>query len=108
MGDCGNIKLMYPQGDIYFYTHWDGSELHLTLAEALKRGKGRWDDPPYLARIIFSEMIRGDVLGQTGYGISPSECDSGPLPTVDLKAMTVRFNAMTYTYQEFVDAFAGT
>ena len=70
--DRGNIILKFHDGNkIYFYTHWGGSQLKNTLKNALKRGKDRWGDEPYLARIIFSEMIKDEVLKNTGYGITP-------------------------------------
>lgn len=76
MGMRRNIAVDYGDNQkIYFYTHWGAAHLEQTLAAALIRGKSRWDDPPYLARIIFSEMIQDEVLDTTGYGISPYECD---------------------------------
>ena len=87
MGDRGNIVLMYPERDegIFLYTHWAGSDLERTLAMALERGHSRWGDPDYLARVIFCEMIRGDVTGLTGYGIGLAPSDNGhPYLVVDL------------------------
>jgi hypothetical protein len=56
----------------------------------LKRGRERWNDPPYLARIIFSEMIHDDVDGLTGYGIAPYAMDDEfPTIEVDLDNCTV-------------------
>lgn len=73
MGDRGNVKLQYESGaDIYLYTHWTGSHLDGIVARALDRGRNRWGDDAYLARIIFAELIRDDVLAETGYGISPT------------------------------------
>jgi len=83
--------------DLYFYTHWGANTIIDTVSCALDRGRSRWDDPSYLARIIFSEMIKDDVMELIGYGIStesvgdsqwdvivdvPSQtvtCDAGPL-----------------------------
>ena len=65
MGERGNIAI----NGVYLYTHWKGHVLKPILKSALIRGKSRWDDPPYLARIIFCEMMDGDN-GLTGYGIS--------------------------------------
>lgn len=77
MGDRANIKMVYEDDNvIFFYTHWSGSELPEILQSALIRGKGRWSDEPYLARIIFSEMIQNEVMSETGYGISPYLCDN--------------------------------
>lgn len=85
MGNRANVKLMYGNGsNIYLYTHWGGSTIHETLARALGRGADRIGDESYLARIIFSEMIQGDILGTTGYGIAPYPIDSGPMPSVNL------------------------
>ncbi len=72
MGDRSNIIIVYENDDkIGFYTHWGGSHLPNTLKDALIRGKNRWDDESYLARIIFSEMIKEEILEETGYGIYP-------------------------------------
>lgn len=93
---------------IYFYSHW-GGELQKTLAQALKRGKGRWDDNSYLARIIFSEMIKDNIDGDTGYGISPYQTDNEyPLLFVDMVNNTIKEENKrgTLTYQEFVDKYA--
>ena len=55
---------------VFFYSHWGGSQIEETLADALDRGRGRWSDDSYLARIIFSEMIKDQILDDTGYGMS--------------------------------------
>jgi hypothetical protein len=72
MGDRGEVVLVESDSytPIRLYTHWGASSLPYVVADALRRGTGRWNDPSYLNRIIFSEMIKGDVLGETGYGIS--------------------------------------
>ena len=70
MGDRGNIKV----GNVYLYTHWTGSHIKKDLQEALKR-KQRWDDEPYLTRIIFCQMCE-DYGSETGYGISTVICDN--------------------------------
>lgn len=73
MGDRGNIviKQRKPKDTfLYFYTHWSGSDIGQTVQDALKRGKERWDDEQYLARIIFCELIKDDINGTDGYGIS--------------------------------------
>lgn len=80
MGDRGNI-IIEPDGDcftapLFMYTHWSGSDLAEILKAALIRGRGRWDDPPYLARIIFCEMIQHSVLDETDYGLSNVPCDN--------------------------------
>ncbi len=87
MGDRGNIVIDYgKKRRIYFYTHWNGSSIKEILKGALLRGKERWDDPSYLARIIFCELIGEDQEGVTGYGISPYLTDNEhPLLIVDVR-----------------------
>ena len=91
MGMRRNIALDYgEERKIYLYTHWGAECLEDVLRDALTRGRSRWDDPPYLARIIFSEMIRDEVLDTTGYGIAPYVMDDEfPTIEVDLGKRTV-------------------
>jgi hypothetical protein len=55
MGDRGNIVV----DGVWLYTHWTGSKIKGILKSALVRGRDRWDDGQYLARIIFCEMLKG-------------------------------------------------
>lgn len=91
MGARANIVCKYSDNNkIYFYSHWGGESLFQTLQDALKRGKDRWNDESYLARIIFSEMIKNETLANTGYGISPYLMDNEyPLLEVDFSKQTV-------------------
>ena len=96
MGDKGNIKV----DEIYLYTHWRGSYLKEILKNALIRSKDRWNDKPYLTRIIFCEMIKGtDLDDTTGYGISTEICDNEhKILEVDTKKQKVN----GISFKEFV------
>lgn len=120
MGDRGNVRFIYDfprvrgndgtperplnldeRADIFFYTHWGGTELPITVAAALDRGRGRWGDEAYLARIIFSEMIQRDVLAETGYGIAPYRPDEEhPDVVIDAKAQT----ANGVPFEDFINS----
>jgi hypothetical protein len=91
MGMRRNIALDYGrERKIYLYTHWGAEGLEDVLRDALLRGRSRWDDPSYLARIIFSEMIQDEVLDTTGYGIAPYVMDDEfRTIEVDLEKRTV-------------------
>lgn len=113
MGDRGNIVIEKDnqcfESNLYFYTHWSGSEIKETLQAALIRGKGRWSDPAYLARIIFSEMIQGSVMEETGFGISTRMQDNEhDLLWINIpeKKVTLRNEdgvpKQTWTFQEFI------
>ena len=98
-----NIALHYDNAQtIYLYTHWDAVGLETTLASSLERARERWNDPTYLARIIFTDMT--DKVGQdlTGYGLSPFEIDPEySTLNVDLEQQSV--NGIAYE-QFIVDA----
>lgn len=83
MGERANVKVIQSDGNsVCLYTHWDGYFLAETVRQALAREQ-RWNDSPYLTRIIFCEMLRRGEKGivnekaqlkiledETGYGIS--------------------------------------
>lgn len=84
-------KGKWDAAPIFLYTHWNGYERKEILRNALERGKGRWTDSSYLARIIFCEMVQADVMGETGYGISTTLCDNSyPLLCVSIDDQKVR------------------
>jgi len=95
MGDRGNIII---DEKIYLYSHWSGSSLMSILKSALKRGVTRWDDRPYLIRVIFSEMIKDDINGTTGYGIDYEYGDGGTDINVNTRQQTVD----GVTFEEFI------
>jgi len=88
---------------IYMYTHWDGTSLPVTLQDALKRGQSRWDDPQYLNRIIFSEMIQNDVLDDTGYGLSTEIGDNEhEIIYVNHDTQSVLIGDKTWSFDEYI------
>jgi hypothetical protein len=99
MGDRGQVEVREAyKGEgtrsVYFYTHWGGSELEDTLRRGLRKAcdAGRLSDTPYLNRIIFCEMVKGDVDGVLSYGISPTPTDFEDDHTylVNADALTVK------------------
>lgn len=92
MGDRGNIVLEFQtrkntgkrglvtedpvKSRIFLYTHWGGSELPTIVRSALQRGRPRWGDDSYLARIIFNEVTKGQEMSETGFGLSPYITDN--------------------------------
>jgi len=60
---------------IYLYQHYDGYDLFGIVIDALQRDSDRINDFEYLNRIIFSEMIKDNLMDTTGYGISNDEHD---------------------------------
>ena len=111
MGNRGNIILDYGKDQtIGFYTHWDGGYLKEVIQDALKKGVDRWNDPSYLARIIFSELIKEDVDGTTGYGIYPgiwSMDNENPIVYVKFETYQVIVEDSVFSFKEFVDLKLG-
>jgi hypothetical protein len=110
MGDRGQVRLVSEGSpDIYLYTHWNASSLMEVVADALKRGKGRWNDDEYLNRIIFSEMIKDDVMSETSFGIGTSQHeDVWRVVTVyhDTKFVEVTEIDKVWSFDSFITAFA--
>jgi hypothetical protein len=113
MGDRANIVVRDKgQPQIFLYTHWHGTELPETLRQALARHE-RWDDSPYLTRIIFCRMVKGQEGDATGFGISTSMCDNEhPLLIVDIEKQQITIEnepgtagiegaPKTYTFAEY-------
>jgi hypothetical protein len=92
VGDRGNIAILTEgKAPLYIYTHWGGTELPDVVARVLSR-RQRLNDPQYLARITFCELIpRDDWDGETGYGVSTYLGDNSyPILALDTDAQVVR------------------
>jgi len=97
-----STKACVKIGGVYLYQHWDGYYLPGKVARALERGKSRWNDPPYLARIIFSEMIRDELNELTGYGIYATEPYVNILIEVSTEYCVVEMGDRAWTFTEFI------
>lgn len=111
MGDRANVKWVdSDDGVLHFYTHWSGYKLQATVAAALNRGRNRWDDDQYLARIVFCEMIQDDVVGgETGFGLATYVGDGEDrIVTVNTKTQTVvDFAGVEHTFENYIQSYLG-
>ena len=99
MGDRANvaIKQEHGEGMVYLYTHWGGEELPHDVRVALERGRDRWQDETYLARIIFDSMKGDDVNGATGFGIGTYRPDNEhPIIRIDCDLQRVAYEPTMY------------
>ena len=92
MGTRAQVKVISKEfvTPFYLYQHYDGYDLIKEVRNAIIRGEDRWNDPEYLTRIIFSEMIKDSIMNETGYGIGTSEIgDIEFLVTVNIDSQIV-------------------
>lgn len=91
MGDRANVCVKDQYNKVFLYTHSYGSELPLMVKEALAK-KARWNDMPYLTRIIFCRMVRGKEDYETGFGIASTLQDnSHPIVVVNAETQVIGF-----------------
>lgn len=114
MGERGNIVVHFDEEhEVWFYTHWRGYDIQHIVQYALKRGQDRWDDPPYLARIIFSSLfcyngedinyIWDNLTSLTGFGIYFQEVDNNyPIVHVFIDSQNVQIDSKIWTFNDFV------
>ena len=90
------------RSDIYLYSHWDGSDIGNMVKRALQR-RQRWDDPEYLTRIIFCEMVKDDIDGETGYGIGTQQHgDVDWLIEIDVPKQEISIGSQSWTFTEYI------
>ena len=115
MGNRANVfvKDQFGVGGVFLYTHSGGDELPLLLQTAIRRGRERWQVASYLARIIFCDMVRDDLDGMFGHGISASLGDNGhPILAVEVGSQSIvvlQLNSggpptvlNTFTFEDYV------
>lgn len=98
MGDRANIIIRTRENGprIYLYTHWQGYNVPAIVHKSLEFGKSRWDDPSYLARIVFSSLTLGE-LSDIGFGLDTQLGDNEyPIFEIDIPARIVRVYAFDH------------
>lgn len=86
MGDRSNIVVENSFGlgigsveakakRVWLYSHWSGQSGILSALTGLRSGRAQ-HDASYLARIIFSRMVKDSIDSETGYGISTTLGDN--------------------------------
>lgn len=106
MGD--RAQVLIKDTGVYLYTHWESHKLQETVERAIAK-KWRWNDPVYLARIIFDEMLKGQHGEETGFGISTSmQGDINLLITVNCAEQTVRVgDKVEFSFREIKEIYDG-
>ena len=88
-------QVLIKDTGVYLYSHWGSGSIMLAVVRAIAN-EWRWDDPEYLARIIFDEMMSGNHGGETGFGIGTKmHGDLDNLVTVDCDKQEVTYTSMS-------------
>lgn len=96
---------------IVFYQHYDGYNICETVANALIKGEGRWHDSPYLARIVFTEMIKQTNDDTLGFGITNHSGYAAFEHTVSIQCHNehgtkVNYKGKQYAVEDFIDIYS--
>jgi hypothetical protein len=93
-----------------FYQHYDGYNIAKEVAEGLKAGQGRWDDPTYLARIIFTQMTKSNPYDDTtGFGIGIGkgfEAEYMVVIYTNYEETNIVYQDEAYSPEQFIEKFA--
>lgn len=111
--NSAQVHILSEYGSVYLYTHDHADTLVKDVHDVLSR-RLRWDDPDYLTRMIFCQMVCKDSWeDDKGYGIGTQfYMDVNVLITLDFKHQTVLISAVdpgypkyTMTFEEFVEEY---
>lgn len=112
--DSAQVEIISSSGRVYLYSHSDAASITKVVHEALSKRK-RWDDPDYLARMIFCEMVPSEFWeSDSGYGIGNLLYTStNVLVSVDVVRQKIivqsalnKHELHSYTFESFVESFA--
>ena len=91
MGDRANIVIKDNDSQVWLYGHW-GGDTYITAVHSTLNRHARWNDAPYLARMLFDAYTDGTSGQETGFGIDTSMGDNEhPIIVVDVALQSVYF-----------------
>lgn len=104
--DSGQIEIISPYGRVYLYTHNDAKGL-LTIVHNTLSLKVRWDDPDYLSRMLFCEMIPEQFWSSnSGYGIGTQlYADVELLVSIDAVNQKITLSSGSHEFSNFSMSF---
>jgi hypothetical protein len=107
MGARTNFELKDYKGSVWLYSHWGGDTKANDLAAAINHAEPRWGDTSYAMRMVISYLIKDNLMGDTGYGISSWESgEEEYVPiSVDFVTTTVNYQDIIYPFEDFVKFF---
>ena len=104
--NSGQVEIISPFGRVYLYTHDTSRNLLSNVYNVLSVEK-RWDDPDYLARMIFCEMIPQEFWNSdSGFGIGTQlYVDTELLISLDTVAQKITVSSGMHEFENFNMSF---
>ena len=103
MGSRISIAVRQNNGEsVFLYSHWAGPRIAEDLQLALKRQQ-RWDDAPYLTRIIFCQMVKNSLMDETGFGITNEDCGDYPVMFIEPSTREIHVGEARWTFKQFIE-----
>lgn len=104
--DSGQVEIVGPYGRVYLYTHNNAAFLVNIVHDALSMQQ-RWDDPDYLAKIIFCKMVPPEYWNNDfGFGIGTQlYADVNLLITVDTVKQEILLQIATDKHYKIKNSF---
>ena len=105
--NSGQVEIISPfVGRVYLYTH-DTSRSLLSNVYNVLIAEKRWDDPDYLARMIFCEMIPEELWNSdTGFGIGTQlYVDTELLISLDIASQKITVSSGMHDFDNFSMSF---
>lgn len=115
--NSGQIEISGPNGSVFLYTHDLAVNLIHVVYNVLSK-KIRWDDPDYLSRMLFCELIPKKLWNSDkGFGIGTQMYgDIKYIVTIDTERLTVKlqeksedsgiFRGSKHSFEDFIENFA--
>lgn len=107
MGDRRHVIFDYGKaGKIYLYSHWNGYDLPERVAKALdtEQARNRWNDEPYLTRILIELLTEKDRGEPTGWGVYPTYQESQYTHDIiiNMTNRNVQIGGLILPYEDYI------
>lgn len=112
MGDRVNFVLKDDDMAVVLYAHWGYTSRYTELADAIRHAEPRWGDGFYCARMIISHLLKHDIDGENGFGLSAMPTSQvhyytgDPCVVVDLVALIVDVDGLQIPFSTFAEMSA--
>lgn len=104
--NSGQVEIIGPYGRIYLYAHHTAEELIREVHQALSL-KTRWNDPDYLAKLVFCRMVPLELWKEEGgFGIGTQlYADINLLVSLDTTRQVITIQSAQDKHQRYCESF---